>query len=129
MKQCKDCLHATYEGMCTRHGKFTLLDAGACAGFAPKEKAIAVGSLYMAGNKVEWPPRDIDGTPIHLGDKVFGTKDTFNGQHEHEFIVGAIRLQITCAHLMWVVCAYEDDTSYYFECFAEDCKVLGGIPY
>lgn len=89
---------------------------------------IAEGNLLMNGTTVEWPPRDMNGKAIEIGAKVYGVQDTFNGQHEHEFTCGALRLQNTGGNLVWVVCAYEDDTSYYFECFAEFCEVTKAAP-
>lgn len=89
---------------------------------------IARGELLMNGTTVEWPPQDMNGQSIEIGARVYGVKDTFNGQHEHEFTCGALRLQNQGGCLAWVVCAYEDDTSYYFECWAEDCAVTKAAP-
>ena len=89
---------------------------------------IAEGNLLMNGATVEWPPRDMNGAAIEIGAKVYGVRDTYNGQDEHSFIVGALRLQNQGGSLAWVVCAYEDDTPYYFECWAEDCCVMKAAP-
>lgn len=87
-----------------------------------------MGELLMNGTTVDWPPRDMNGKAVSIGDRVYGVQDTFNGQHEHEFICGALRLQYQGGRLEWVVCAYEDDTSYYSECWAECCAVLESAP-
>lgn len=89
---------------------------------------IAEGNLLMNGTTVEWPPRDMNGRAIEIGAKVYGVKDTYNGQHEHAFTVGALRLQNQGGCLAWVACAYEDDMPYYFESWAEECTVLEGAP-
>lgn len=73
-------------------------------------------------------PKDMNGKPIEIGARVYGVQDTFNGQHEHELICGALMLQNQGGGLALVVCAYEDDTSYYFECWADDCAVLKAAP-
>lgn len=87
---------------------------------------IAIGELLMNGSKVYWPPRDVDGTPVHIGDRVYGMRDTYNLQDEHAFTVGGLRLQNQGGELAWVICAY-DDADRYFECYDVDCKVLGKI--
>ena len=88
----------------------------------------AEGNLLMHGETVEWPPRDMNGAAIEIGAKVYGVRDTYNGQHEHSFIVGALRLQYQGASLQWVCCAYEDDDPYYFEAWVEDCCVQEAVP-
>ena len=88
---------------------------------------LAEGMLHMNGSAVRWPPRDVDGTPVHIGAKVYGMRDTYNLHDEHDFIVGALRLQNQGGDLRWVVCAYDDDARYY-ECYAEDCKVMSMAP-
>lgn len=88
---------------------------------------IAEGNLLMNGTTVEWPPKDINGKAIEIGAKVYGTRDSYNFQHEHEFIVGSLRVQNQGGCLAWVVCAYDDD-DHYFECWAEDCSVLEAAP-
>lgn len=87
---------------------------------------IAFGELLMNGAKIHWPPRDVDGTPIRIGARVYGMRDTYNLRDEHSFIVGGLRLQDQGGELSWVACAYDDD-SRYFECFDHDCKILGQI--
>lgn len=87
---------------------------------------IALGELFMNGCKIHWPPRDLDGARIHIGDRVYGVRDSCNFKDEHAFSVGGLRLQNKGGELVWVVCAYDDD-SRYFECFDCDCKVLRSV--
>lgn len=124
MNTCKQCIHATFDGYCDRKQARTVLNAPACDVFEthPREDM-----LLMCGKKTEWPPRDEDGTPINIGDRVYGLNDSYNFHSEHEFTVGALRLQITGGDLLWVVQAY-DDAEFFFECFACDCKVLDAPP-
>lgn len=91
------------------------------------EIVIHDGLLLMNGERAQWPPRDIDGAPVRIGSRVYGVRDSYNFQDEHEFTVGSLRLQYQGGSLGWVACAYDDDERY-FEAWAEDCKVLDGVP-
>lgn len=86
---------------------------------------LADGQLLMNGEVVAWPPRDINGQAIHLGDIVDG-RSTMNLRDRHTFTVGGLRLQERDARLGWVVCAY-DDADRYFEAWAGECSIVAGL--
>ena len=83
---------------------------------------LAHGQLLMNGEAVEWPPADINGQPIKIGDIVQG-RSTLNLRDAHTFTVGGLRLQNRGGKLEWVVCAY-DDADRYFEAYANECTVM-----
>ncbi len=76
----------------------------------------------MNGEAVEWPPADVNGRPISIGDMVQG-RSTLNLRDAHTFTVGGLRLQNNRGTLEWVVCAY-DDADRYFEAYANECAIV-----
>ena len=89
---------------------------------------LADGRLLMHGVMVEWPPKDVYGKPIMIGDQIVGYS-TMCLNDLHVFYVGGLRLQYRGARLDWVVCSYEDATDRYFESWAGDCRVLKSTWY